>query len=81
MVKCETVMKLSQLQKNRIFTGRMEGYTTQALGVCRCDGRAVFVPGALRGELWEVRIVKVTSAAVWGRGEALLEPSAARRGI
>ena len=71
-------MKLSQLQKNRIFTGRMEGYTAQALGVCRCDGRAVFVPGALRGELWGVRIVKVTSAAVWGRGEALLEPSPAR---
>ena len=60
--------------KNRIYTARMEGYTAQGLGVCRIGGRAVFVSGALDGELWEVRIVRVTSGAVWGRGEKLLEP-------
>lgn len=41
-------------------------------------GRAVFVPRALPGELWRVRIVKVTSTAVYGRGEALLSPSPSR---
>ena len=56
----------------------MEGYTAQGLGVCRIGGRAVFVAGALSGELWEVRILRVTSAAVWGRGEKLLEASSAR---
>ena len=61
--------------KNEIFTARMEGYTAQGHGVCRVLGRAVFVPGAMTGELWEVRILRVTSAAVWGRGERLLEPS------
>ena len=69
---------LTELKKNQIVTARMEGYTAQGLGVCRIEGRAVFVPGAIRGELWEVRIVKVTSSAVWGRGETLLEPSPAR---
>ena len=64
--------------KNRIYTARMEGYTAQGMGVCRIGGRAVFVSGALDGELWEVRIVRVTSGAVWGRGEKLLEPSPAR---
>ena len=53
----------------------MEGYTAQGHGVCRIQGRAVFVPGAISDELWEVRIVRVSSSAVWGRGEKLLEPS------
>ena len=76
--RMSAVMYMPQPAKNQIFTARMEGYTAQGLGVCRFDGRAVFVPGALRGEAWEVRVVKVTSAAVWGRGETLLEPSPAR---
>jgi len=66
---------MTDLAKNQIFTARMEGYTAQGHGVCRIEGRAVFVPGALAGELWDVRILRVTSAAVWGRGERLREPS------
>ena len=66
---------MPELMKNQIFTARMEGYTAQGHGVCRVLGRAVFVPGAMAEELWEVRILRVTSAAVWGRGEKLLEPS------
>ena len=64
--------------KNQIHTARMDGYTADGLGVCRIGGRAVFVSGALDGELWEVRIVRVTSGAVWARGEKLLEPSPSR---
>ena len=67
------VIELSELVKNNIITARMEGYTAQCQGVCRVEGRAVFVPGALLGELWRVRIVKVSSTVVWGRGEELLE--------
>ncbi len=65
--------------KNRIFTARIEGYTSEADGVCRIGGRAVFVPRALSGELWRIRIVKVSSSAVYARGEELLEPSPERR--
>ena len=72
------VIKLSELVKNDLVTARMEGYTAQCHGVCRVEGRAVFVPGALIGELWRVRIVKVSSSAVWGRGEELLEVSGER---
>ena len=67
-----------ELKKNEIYTARIEGYTSEALGVCRIAGRAVFVPGAAAGEIWEVRIVKVTSAAVYGRGEKLVEASPQR---
>lgn len=65
-------------EKNRIFSASVEGYTSEAAGVCRFGGRAVFVPGAIRGEEWDVRIVRVTSSAVYGRGEKLLSPSPER---
>ena len=64
--------------KNQIYTARIEGYTSEADGVCRIGGRAVFVPCALAGELWQVRIVKVSSSAVYARGEKLLESSPER---
>ena len=69
---------MPELIKNQILTARMDGYTSDGAGVCRAEGRAVFVPGALLGELWRLRIVKVTSSAVWGRGEELLEEAPER---
>ena len=66
---------MEELMKNQIYTVRIEGYTSEADGVCRIGGRAVFVPRALAGELWRIRIVKVSAAAVYARGEELLEPS------
>ena len=66
------------LNKNDIYEAEISGFTSEGLGVCRVSGRAVFVPRALPGELWRVRIVKVTSTAVYGRGEALLSPSPSR---
>ncbi len=65
--------------KNEICTVEMTGYTAAGEGVCRVEGRAVFVPGALTGESWDIRILKVTSSAAWARGERLLLPSPERR--
>lgn len=67
------------LKKNEIYTVDIEGYSSEAYGVCRIAGRAVFVPYAIVGERWEVRIVKVTSAAVYARGERLISPPSASR--
>jgi 23S rRNA (uracil1939-C5)-methyltransferase len=70
---------MEELRKNDRYPARMDGFAAGGAGVCRIAGRAVFVPGALAGELWDVRIVRVTASAVWGRGERLLEqPSPAR---
>lgn len=66
---------MAELIKNRIVESEITGLTSQAAGVCRVDGRAVFVPRALPGETWRVRIVKANRTAVWGRGEELLVPS------
>ncbi len=70
---------MSTLKKNQIYTVSIDGYGSQAQGVCHIDGRAVFVPRALPGESWEIKILKVTNTAVYARGEKLLLPSPHRR--
>ena len=70
---------MNELKKNQIHTCKIESWSSDGAGVCRIDGRAVFVPGAIPGEEWEVRIVKVTAAAVFGKGERCLRPSPERR--
>lgn len=69
---------MDNLRKNQIYTVKFDGYTSEALGVCHVGERAVFVPKALRGERAEIRIVKVTASAVYGRLERLIEASPAR---
>ncbi|MFR6424631.1 MAG: TRAM domain-containing protein [Oscillospiraceae bacterium] len=63
---------MEQLAKNQLHTAEITGYTSEGAGVCHIAGRAVFVKGALVGETWQVRILKVTSAAVYGKAEQCL---------
>ena len=69
---------MDMLVKNQLHTVTIDGYSSEALGVCHLKGRAVFVPRALPGERWEIRIVKVSATAVYARGETLLAASPAR---
>ncbi len=69
---------MEKLEKNQICVVVIDGYTSEAYGVCHVNGRAVFVPFAMPGEKWEIRIVKVTNSAVYARGETLLSPSPER---
>jgi len=69
---------MKDLKKNEIFTAVIDGWSSEAFGVCHIEGRAVFVPRAIPGETWELRIVKVTNTAVYARGEKLLSASPAR---
>lgn len=62
---------MEDLRKNEIFKAEITGYSSEGNGVCRINGRAVFVPRTIVGEVWQVKIVKVTSSAVWGKA---LEP-------
>ncbi|MCR5663959.1 MAG: 23S rRNA (uracil(1939)-C(5))-methyltransferase RlmD [Oscillospiraceae bacterium] len=68
-----------ELIKNQLYTSIVDAYSSEGFGVCRIGGRAVFVPRTLVGEKWQIRIVKVTSSAVYARGESLIEASPARR--
>lgn len=64
--------------KNQIYRVKIDAYSSDAAGVCRVGGRAVFVPGAIPGEDWEIKLVKVTATAVYARGERLIAPSPCR---
>ena len=69
---------MMDLKKNQLYTVFIEGYSSEGHGVCRVNGRAVFVPRTIVGERWTIRIVKVTAGAVYARGEENLCPSAHR---
>ncbi|MDO4982316.1 MAG: 23S rRNA (uracil(1939)-C(5))-methyltransferase RlmD [Eubacteriales bacterium] len=72
-------MDIAELKKNELYTVVIDGYSSEALGVCRIGGRAVFVPKTLVGEEWKIRIVKVTSTAVYGKAEELIKCADERR--
>ena len=74
----DNMIFMENLRKNQILTAAIDGWGSEGQGVCHVDGRAVFVPRAIPGELWEIRIVKLSAGAVYARGERLLQPSPAR---
>ena len=55
---------MDELRKNQTYTVEIDGYSSSGAGVCRVNGRAVFVERALVNELWEILILKVTAATV-----------------
>ena len=65
-------------KKNSVYTLEVDGYTAEGMGVARLDGRVVFVPGTIRGEQWQVQLLKVNKHVAWGRGVQLLRPSPER---
>ncbi len=67
--------EMIEFKKNQIYEAEIVSWSADGAGVCRINGRAVFVPGAIPGERWEVRIVKVSKTAVFGKGERLLAAS------
>lgn len=64
--------------KNSVFTLTIEGYTSQGEGVAHLDGMAVFVRGALRGEVVRASLTKVGQRCAWARLVEVLTPSPAR---
>ena len=70
---------MPQLQKNQLHTVTVTGYTAEGLGVARVEGQVVFIHNGVRGERCTVRILKVLKNVAYGRVEAILCPSPARR--
>ena len=66
------------LTKNQVAEVLIESSTPEGYGICRLDGRAVFVASAMVGERWEIMILKVTNSAVWAKGLRLLSASPER---
>ncbi len=76
---CVKILNMEDLRKNEIYTAEIESWNSEAQGVCRVKGRAVFVPRTLPGERWEIKLLKVGGSAVYARGERCLLPSPERR--
>ena len=57
---------MEKLRENQIYSGTVEGYSSEGLGIVRLDGAVVFVPGAVRGEDIDLRITKVMKTCAAG---------------
>jgi len=62
-------------EKNKHYIVEINDMTHEGQGVGRIDGFAVFVNGALTGELVETRIIKVSRAYAVGKLIDILKPS------
>ena len=63
------------MTKNQLFTAEITGCTSQGLGVARFEDRAVFVKGAIHGEVCRIKLIKITRTAVYGRLMEVITPS------
>lgn len=59
---------MTEPKKNSVYELEITGYTAEGLGVARLDGRVIFVPNTIRGERWQVQLLKVNKNVAWGRG-------------
>lgn len=69
---------MERLLLNQAYTGTVEGYSSEGLGIIRINGAVVFVPRAVRGEEIRLRIVKAMKASYAGEIEKILTPSPKR---
>ena len=69
---------MEQLQQGKQYTGTVDGYSSEGLGIVRLDGPVVFVPQAVRGETIDLRITKVMKTAAAGEIVRIHAPSPQR---
>ena len=67
-----------RLQAGRIYTGTVEGYSSEGQGIVRLDGAVVFVPRSVRGETIDLRITKVLKSMALGEIVKIRSPSPER---
>ena len=66
------------MKKNDICTAEITDLTNIGSGVCRIDGRVVFVPFTAIGDLCKIKILKVKDSYAYGKIEEILIPSPRR---
>ena len=69
---------MEQLKENSIYTGTVEGYSSEGLGIVRLVGAVVFVPRTVRGEEIDLRITKVMKTCAAGEVVKLRKASPER---
>ena len=69
---------MEKLLENHVYTGTVEGYSSEGLGIVRLDGAVVFVPRVIRGEEIDLRITKVMKTCAAGEAVKIHRPSPER---
>ena len=69
---------MEKLRKDAVYTGVVEGYSSEGLGIVRLDGAVVFVPQAVRGETIDLKITRVMKTAAAGELVRIHRPSPER---
>ena len=69
---------MEKLREGGVYTGTVEGYSSEGLGIVRLDGAVVFVPRAVRGETVDLKITKVMKTAAAGEIVKIHHPSPER---
>ena len=69
---------MERLREGKIYSGTVEGYTSEGQGIVRLDGAVVFVPGTIRGEEIDLRITKVMKTSCAGEIVKIHNPSPER---
>ena len=69
---------MEKLIENHMYTGTVEGYSSEGLGVVRQNRAVVFVPQAIRGEEIDLRITKVMKTCAAGEVVQIHKPSPER---
>ncbi len=57
---------MEKLREGKVYTGTVEGYSSEGLGIVKLDGAVVFVPRSVRGEEIDLKITKVMKTAATG---------------
>lgn len=70
---------MEKIIQSNVYTGTVEGYSSEGLGIVRLDGAVVFVPAAVRGETIDLKITKVMKNCAAGEIVKLHSPSPARK--
>ena len=69
---------MEPLEKGKIYTAVIDGYSSEGLGIARVNGAVVFVPHAVRGEEVDLRITKVMKTSCAGEIVKNHDPSPER---
>ena len=70
---------MATLEKNKIYRARIEGYSSEGLGIARINGQVVFVHRAVRGEECDILVLKVLKNTAFGKVVSVEKPSEHRQ--
>ncbi len=68
-------MQQTAVEKNKIYQAEITSFTSEGNGICRINDFAVFVSGAVLGDVLEIKIVKVNKSYAYAKILNIMKPS------